>query len=1028
MQNGIQSKRFLWTIFFVVTFAMTTLVELRSQTKPVEGIRENTPQVHALVNAKIVQAPGRVVEKGTVVIRDGIIEAVGAQVTPPADARIWNYQGMTIYPGLIESYSQLGLPKEKKAPRQPGQETGRERSQAKGTQHWNPHARPERKAMEQYQPKTDELKKLRALGFTVAVVVPDKGVLTGSSAIVSLKEGSPNDQLLKDNVAQNIIFKRPGGFRSRTYPNSQMGVMALIRQALLDARWYQQAHRAYAMNPNANSRPESNEALEALGLAVQGKQPVMFKVEDDLNFLRAVKVAQEFRLNARILGSGHEYRQLQAIKTAGVPVILPLDFPKAPEVESPEEALNVSLLELSHWDAAPANPKKLYDAGISFALTAAKLKKPKDIHKRVRKAIERGLPEEAALAAFTTTPAKWLGLDKQLGSIHPGKLAHLVITDGGLFQNKTKIVDVWVDGERYEVEKKPEVDPRGKWQLTLNLPDTQIHPLNLQLKGEIKKLTGSILRDSTSIKMKKVSLEHKRLKISFPGDSLGFKGVIRITGRVEKERLAGHGELPDGRSFSWAASSWEPMPSREPKSKAAAPQTVETGEPAFPLGAYTPSRPPEQPKHILVRGATIWTSGPQGKLADADMLITAGKITKIGRDLKAPSQALIIDAKGKHVTSGLIDAHSHSAISQGVNEASQAVTAEVSIGDVINNNDIALYRELAGGLTAINQLHGSANPIGGQNSVIKLRWGSSPDQLKIKDAIPGIKFALGENVKQSNWGDRFTTRYPQTRMGVEQIIRDRLKAALDYERDWQKYRSRKKKSGIIPPRKDLELETLLEILHGKRLVHSHSYRQDEILMLVRIAEDFGFTIGTFQHVLEGYKVAEALAKHGAGASTFSDWWAYKFEVYDAIPYNGALMHNAGVVVSFNSDSGELARRLNLEAAKAVKYGGLSEEEALKFVTLNPAKQLRIDHRVGSLEAGKDADFVIWSGPPLSTYTICEQTFIEGRKYFDIKQDREMQKQVTAERARLIQKVLASKEKENSKEPKPKTKKPAFALP
>ncbi|MFQ5752977.1 MAG: amidohydrolase family protein, partial [bacterium] len=329
-----------------------------------------------------------------------------------------------------------------------------------------------------------------------------------------------------------------------------------------------------------------------------------------------------------------------------------------------------------------------------------------------------------------------------------------------------------------------------------------------------------------------------------------------------------------------------------------------------------------------------------------------------------------------------------------------------------NNYDIALYRELAGGLTITNQLHGSANPIGGQNSIIKLRWGAQPEDLIIEDAPQGIKFALGENVKRSR--SQNNTRYPDTRMGVEQIIRDRFKAARDYEQEWKTYNSLKKKNGVIPPRRDLELEALLEILNGKRIVYAHSYRQDEILMLIRVAEDFGFKIGAFEHVLEGYKVADAMAKLGAGGSTFSDWWAYKFEVYDAIPYNGALMHNAGVVVSFNSDSGELARRLNLEAAKAVKYGGLSEEEALKFVTLNPAKNLRIDHRVGSLEPGKDADFVIWSGHPLSTYSICEQTWIDGRKYFDRQLDLEMQKQVKAERARLIQKVLAASSKNKMK--------------
>lgn len=1013
------------TVFFTAVVLLSLAISAWSQTKPTEGIRENTPQVYALVNAKIVQAPGRVIEKGTIVIRDGNIEAVGAQVTPPSDARIWDYEGLTVYPGLIESYSQLGLIKEKRTGSQPQRQRGsrpQPATQKKGASYWNPNVHPEVNVIEKYQTKSDDLKKLRNLGFTAVCVTSNQGIFCGSSAVVSLAEGSANDQLIRENVAQNILFKRaPGGFRSRTYPGSQMGAIALIRPVFLDAQWYRQAHKAYTINSN-QTRPEANEALAALGLAVKGAQPVLFKVEDDLNFLRAVKVAKEFGLDVRILGSGHEYRQLDAIKAANVPVILPVNFPKAPHVDSPEEAMDVSLLELSHWDAAPTNAKQLHQAGLAFAFTTADLKKPADFHKQIRQTIQRGLSKDAALAALTTTPAKWLGIDKKLGSVDKGKLAHLVVTDGDLFERKTKIFDVWVDGKRYEVKKKPDVDPRGTWQMTINTPG-EPKQLELELKGDVAKLSGALKQDSTKIKLNKVSLTLKRMSLSFPGDDIGFAGVVRISGGVDNNRLAGRGELPDGTSFSWTAGSRQPLKTKPNKKKAK--PAVDDKPPAFPLGAYATAKIPERPQNILVRGATIWTSGPKGTLENTDMLVTNGKITKVAPGLKAPKGAVVIDGTGKHITAGLIDAHSHSGISQGVNEGTQAVTAEVSIADVINNNDVGLYRELAGGLTAANLLHGSANPIGGQNAVIKLRWGASSDEMVIADAIPGIKFALGENVKRSRSSSN--NRYPDTRMGVEQIIRDRLKAAQDYEREWHKYQATKKKNGVIPPRKDLELETLLEILHGKRLVHSHSYRQDEILMLVRVAEDFGFTIGAFQHVLEGYKVAEAIASHGAGASTFSDWWAYKFEVYDAIPYNGALMHNAGVVVSFNSDSGELARRMNLEAAKAVKYGGLSEEEALKFVTLNPAKQLRIDHRVGSLEAGKDADFVVWSGHPLSTYTKCEQTFVDGRKYFDLEEDKKMQQLVISERARLIQKVLTSKDKGKSNGKKPGMKKPVISM-
>lgn len=415
---------------------------------------------------------------------------------------------------------------------------------------------------------------------------------------------------------------------------------------------------------------------------------------------------------------------------------------------------------------------------------------------------------------------------------------------------------------------------------------------------------------------------------------------------------------------------------------------------------------PEQPEVVLVQGATIWTGGPDGTLEVADLLIRRGEIVRVGQDLSAPAGAVVIDGTGKHVTAGLIDCHSHTAIDGGVNEVGELITAEVGIEDVIDPEDVNIYRQLAGGLTAANLLHGSSNPIGGKNAVIKLRWGSDAEGLLLDGAPPGIKFALGENPKQSNFETQ-QARYPQTRMGVEQAIRSAFLAAENHRRELQTAGG----ADRVPPRPDHQADALLEILDGKRLVHAHSYRADEILMLLRLAENLGFRVATFQHVLEGYKVADEIAAHGAGASTFSDWWAYKMEVIDAIPYNGTLMTNRGVVVSFNSDSSELARRLNLEAAKAVRYGGLPEEEALKLVTLNPAIQLGIEDRVGSLEPGKDADFVIWSGHPLSVYSIAEQTWVDGRKYFDREEDLRRREELRAERQALIERIREEEKKE-----------------
>lgn len=426
----------------------------------------------------------------------------------------------------------------------------------------------------------------------------------------------------------------------------------------------------------------------------------------------------------------------------------------------------------------------------------------------------------------------------------------------------------------------------------------------------------------------------------------------------------------------------------------------------FPAGAYGRAAIPEQPAVVLFRHATVWTSGPAGVLEGADVLVEQGRIKQVGRGLAAPEGAQVIDATGRHLTPGLIDCHSHIAINGGVNEGTSAVTCEVRISDVLDPTDINLYRQLASGVTASNLLHGSANPIGGQNQVIKLRWGQGADGLRFAAAMPGVKFALGENVTRANFPSG-RGRYPLSRMGVGEIMRDTFARAAELTREQAEFKAGRRP---LPLRRDLRLEAAAEMLAGGRLIHIHSYRQDEVLMFIRLAQELKLPVATFQHILEGYKVAPEIAALGAGASTFSDWWGFKFEVYDAIPWNGALLRAAGVNVSFNSDDPELARRLNTEAAKAVRYGGVPPAEALQFVTLNPARQLRIDARVGSLEPGKDADLVVWSGSPLSTYSRVEQTWIDGRRYFSRDEDAAARAVDAKERAALIQLALPARQR------------------
>ena len=583
-----------------------------------------------------------------------------------------------------------------------------------------------------------------------------------------------------------------------------------------------------------------------------------------------------------------------------------------------------------------------------------------------------------------------------------------MVAGGNLFaaDSDAEIELVVIDGMPYEMEVHDRFDPEGLWRATW--PGGAV---DWELSGDPGRLTLSVDGEEYQGRAEGDEL------ILLPAADLfgGGDALARLSGYHIQGTVEGIAELPSGDTFAWSAVRIGDLPeesvgNEDDDEGGAEDEDSESAEQEippllwtqYPAGAYGAAELPPQVESLLVSGATIWTSGPQGRIEDGDLLVRDGQIEAVGRELQAPRNAIVIDAVGKHVTAGLIDSHSHTAISRSVNESGSAVTVEVRIADVLDPTDIAIYRQLAGGLTAALLLHGSANPMGGQSQVIKLRWGENADGLIFDSAPPVVKFALGENVKQSNWGDEYTDRYPQTRMGVDQIFRDTFLAAARYGRDMDQATRRGP-----PVRRNLRLDAALEILNGERLVHVHSYRQDEILAFVRLAQEFDLEVAAFQHVLEGYKVAAEIADLGAGGSTFSDWWAYKFEVYDAIPYNGALMHRAGVVTSFNSDSSELARRLNAEAAKAVKYGGVSEEDALAFVTINPAMQLRVDDRVGSLEPGKDADFVIWSGHPLSSFSRAEQTWIEGRKYFDIEADAETRERIAAERSRLVQKALAA---------------------
>ncbi len=1034
--------------------------------QPPNGPRANMPRMHALVNARIVTAPGQVIEQGVVVIKGDLITAVGptAEVTIPPECRVWDLGGKTVHAGFIDaSYpvDSAGL-----APT-PG-----------ATTHWNGLIRPQVEVAGLEGLDEDARKTMRGAGFTAVNMTPNQGIFRGSAAVAPLSDPTQADGTKRETYlarGMQVAHFQTAGWGSEGYPESLIGAIALTRQTLYDAQWYNACWAMYDQDSTGLETPTVNEAYEALrnvlpaeesGRAAQ--QMILFESDSELDLFRAARLQDEFGVKIVVRGSGVEFKRLAEVAATKMPIVLPLNFPKAPKAEGIDDIEAVDLSRLYLWEQAPTNPRRLINAGVTVAFTTDLLRDKGEIIDRVRTAMKEGLTEEQALAALTTAPAAILGVSERMGTVEAGKAANLVVIStekNEIFGKKREVESMWIDGQRYEMKRHPKVDPRGTWETNLTQdytgPEKKPEP-KLVITGKSDTL------DDLKVEIKVGDEGFDAQAVDLRGDQLSFIAPAaifhhdedkweQVTATVTAERLIGLRMDTSGRIIGWSATKIADEPKKEETEKVEAAGEQREGDESAakpdegeqkgaseedeaegrrgrrgwgggagddeekphvpapetyptPLSAYGLMQPLQRPAGaVLVKNATVWTSGPEGILENADILIENGRFSAIGKNLAAPSGAMVIDAQGKHITPGLIDCHSHTGIDRwSVNEGTQAVTAEVRIGDVINPDDIDWYRQLAGGLTAANQLHGSANPIGGQNSVVKIRWGRAATEFPVQGAIPGIKFALGENVKQSNWGDSNTTRYPQTRMGVEQIIRAEFQSARDYAAARNRYEANAASTNparMYPTPRDLELDAIAEILASKRLVHCHSYRQDEILMLIHVADEFEFTIGTFQHVLEGFKVAQEIAAHGAGASCFSDWWAYKVEVYDAIPYAGALMYNAGVNVSFNSDSDELARRMNTEAAKAVRYGGVPRAEALKFVTINPAKQLRIDQWTGSIEKGKDADFVIWSGDPLSTLTKCEQTWIDGTCYFSLEQDAVMRETVRSERQRIISKLL-----------------------
>jgi imidazolonepropionase-like amidohydrolase len=860
-----------------------------------------TRSVYAVKDAKIYPVSGPMIERGTIVIRNGLIEAVGANVSIPPEATIIDGTGLMVYPGLIDSFSDAGLSPALAAPPAGGQRGAGQRGGAPQEPQQpapqNTHEalfqtplglNAQRMLADQVRLDGKNIEAYRNLGITSALTVSRDGLLTGQSVLINT--GSENI-VVKSPVALHI---NPAPMRGG-YPSTLMGAFAVLRQAFSDADWYGTVWESFNANPRGVERPKYDPTLEAMRPIVQGKLPSVIHANWLAEIKRAVSLADELKLKPILAGGMEAGKIAPLLKSKDIAVLANINY----AIEKPKPGLSGNTRAIE-WDESEmkdllSNAATLQHAGVRFALQSGFAERPQAFIENIRKTMENGLTLDQALRATTLSAAEILGIGGAVGSLEAGKIANVVIATGNPFAQDGRVRDVFVDGRLYEI--LTETNAGG--QRGAGAPGTAA--------------AATLAKKTLTVK---------------PGSYI------------------------------------------------------------------TPT-----PNEVLIKNATVLTVS-KGTIKNGSVLIHDGKVAAVGTNIAAPPAAMVIDATGKFLMPGIIDCHSHMAIEGGGNETTSPVTPNVRIADVIRDDDITIYRALAGGTTIANVLHGSANVIGGTNAVIKLKWGRPAEEF-LFGAPLGIKFALGENPKRSNNNNQpqNNRRWPTTRLGVEETLRESFTEARRYMKEWDDFQAAKQRvENVMPPRRDLKLETLADILRGKIMVHVHSYVAPEIVMMLNIADEFGFKVRTLQHVLEGYKVANEIKQHGAMASTFADFWGYKVEAWDAIPYNAAIMHKFGVNVSINSDDNERVTRLYEEAGRVYHYnnGELNEDDALKMITLNPAIQLGIDNRVGSIEVGKDADLVLFSAHPLSSYTIVEKTFIDGQIYFDRELDLKAQPREAAQ--------------------------------
>ncbi len=935
------------------------------------------PIAVAFKGAKVVTGPGQIIEDGTVVVRNGLIESVGANLEIPFDAKVVQCEGMVIYAGFIDAGTTQGLPDSEEDGRETG--SGPDRRDidlatqiAASTQEVNRKGiYPDYSSSRFIELSDDEAKAWRNSGFTAVHVMPSGELMNGTSTVVALDD--PNVTAVRDAILQSD-FALAGGWRASGdgYPRSLMGSVAHLRQTLLDAEHYRNSWAVYQKVKKGISRPPRDPAMDSIGALLSGQMPFVLPASTIDEIYRAKNLANEFNVQLVLDGVQRGYELTEELKSMNVPVILRIDFPEAPELgqqpprrrssfgfgrrgsgddEEVDKRIPVAkgVLEdrTEKWEAQVNNAATLAAAGIRFVFSTEGTEDPAEFLKNLRLAIEKGLPVDTALAALTVQPAEMFGLSDQLGTVETGKIANLVIMSGDFDNDEAEVTYTVVNGNLFE-NKTAESDESAGSQ-------------DREGRGR-----GGRGRRSAREAAKPDAKPAVNQKVGRPETVSGKESAPSQTTEAspaqdgeekdgeEKDGEEKDGEEKDGDEEEIVALDWpiETDASRIPKTRTDG--------------------------NVFIHKANVITA-VDGMLRDTSILVQGGKITAIGKDLVPPADVLVIDGQGAWVMPGIIDCHSH--MVAGGNEGTLSVTPEVRCEDNMVSDDLGVYRAAAGGVTAANVLHGSANTIGGQRIVIQMKYKANPKDMLFPNYPEGIKFALGENVIRNE------SRFPNTRMGVESVLRTAFEAARQYKSDWRRFNelSPEQQANTISPRRDLRLETLQKVLDNQILVHCHCYNSGEILMLLKTLSKFGNEHLTLEHGLEAYKIAPEIArfgKNGANLSTFADFWGYKVEAYDAVPYNVALIEAAGGTPILNSDSGERVRRLNHDAAKMVRWGGMSYQDAIRTITLNPAIALKLDDVTGSIEVGKRADLALFNGHPLNTYSRAFMTLIGGEVVFE----------------------------------------------